>query len=301
MASLIGGLVGGLGGKCVSNAAYIAAAGTQAAAIVAQAVTDAAIATALALYQRRSSSSISDMQNEVASSQMALAEAVQEHAAKFWPAEQQLVEDTFGLERAKADYEGLPAQWKELVSSSMETGREAWLKESRRICQSPSWCEDARWQRSNRIAQADALSFAARQTEGRTETINDRRYEQQYGVLQMGKGRLSTISGYQAVGLTAGGNTAGMLLGTINSALEAYGYYSGAQQPPQWGQAAGIRAKWGLPYQPEPPAPQPISISVQSPAAPAPAAAPAAEGGKMTEMSEGLKIYEDAREQGLFN
>lgn len=293
----------GIGNKCISDAAYIQAASDQAAAITRQAQVDGAISSSLALYQRNSSRDITQMQNEIADQQVALAEAIQVHAEKFWPEEEQLVQDVFGEGKATADYVGLPAQWKQLVSDSMENGRLAWIAESQRYCLSPDLCADARWQRSNMIAQADIMSFAARQSEGRAEAINDRRYEQRYAVLQLGRGQIGTILGYQAIGLTAGGTAAGALAGSISSALEAYGYYTGRQQSPQWGHAAGIRSKWGVPYTP-PAAAQPTAqppVTVQTAAV-----LPTAEvtmqplSGKETEVKEGLDIYEQAREQGLF-
>lgn len=290
------------GNKCISNAAYVQAAGDQAAAIRQQAVVDGAIATSLALYQRNTSRDITNMQNEIASAQVALAEATQQHAEQFWPEELALVEDVFGEGKAKPDYASLPLQWKQLVSTSMENGRLGWIRETSRHCRSADLCADARWQRGNMIAQADIMSFAARQAEGRADVINDRRYEQRYAVLQLGRGQLGTILGYQAVGLTAGGNAAGFLAGSISSALEAYGYYTDRQQAPQWGHATGIRSKWGVPYSPQPVAATAASPQRAAPLPPAPQASTQPQpSGKETELSEGLEIYKQAREQGFFN
>ena len=297
-------MAGGLGNKCVSDAAYIQAASDQAGAIRRQATVDAAIASSLALYQRNSSRDITNMQNEIASAQVALAEATQQHAEQFWPEELELIQDVFGEGKATPDYASLPQQWKQIVSSSMENGRLAWINEANRYCRPATLCADARWQRGNMIAQADIMSFAARQAEGRADVINDRRYEQRYAVLQLGRGQLGTILGYQAVGLTAGGSAAGFLAGSINSALEAYGYYTDRQQAPQWGHAAGIRSKWGVPYTPQ-------AVAQAAPVmAPAQTSAilPTAQvttqqlpSGKETEMDEGLEIYQRAREDGYFN
>lgn len=296
-------MAGGLGNKCISDAAYIQAASDQAGAIRRQATVDASIASSLALYQRNSSRDITNMQNEIASAQVALAEATQQHTEQFWPEELSLVEDVFGEGKATPDYASLPLQWKQIVSASMENGRLGWINEADRYCRSPDLCADARWQRGNMIAQADIMSFAARQAEGRADVINDRRYEQRYAVLQLGRGQLGTILGYQAVGLTAGGSAAGFLAGTISSALEAYGYYTDRQQAPQWGHAAGIRSKWGVPYTPQAVPTAPAMTTAQT-APILPTAAVTTEqlsSGKDTEMDEGLEIYLQARERGMFN
>lgn len=293
----------GIGNKCISDSAYIQAAADQASAIREQATIDASIASSLALYQRNTSRDITNMQNEIASDQVALAEAIQAHAQQFWPEQQQLVEDVFGEGKATADYQSLPAQWKTLVEASMNNGRTAWLIESGRYCRQPDACADARWQRSSMIAQADIMSFAARQAEGRADVINDRRYEQRYAVIQLGRGQLGTILGYQAVGLTAGGSAASALAGSISSALEAYGYYTGRQQSPQWGHAAGIRSKWGVPYTPAAGVQQTAPANVQTtPILPSAEVVtqPLPASGKDTEMEEGMEIYKQAREQGLF-
>lgn len=292
----------GSGDKCISDAAYRSAATAQAGAIVEQATVDAAIAVALALYQRNSSRDITKLRNDIAADQVALAEATLAHAQAFWPQESQLVEDVFGEAKAVADYSTLTDQWRRLAESSMQAGREKWLAELRSQCRVAGGCAETRWQRNSKLAQADSISFAARQTEGRVETINDRRYETRFAVLKLGRGQVADIRGYQAVGLTTGAGASGFITGSINSALSAYGFYSAREQSPQWGHAAGIRSKWGVPYSPPAAASSPggYSASTYPLSSSSAVTTQPLPSGKDTEIDDGFNIYQQAVEQGYF-
>lgn len=227
---------------CVSNSDYMSAARVQASAIRSQAVADAAIQIGLALWQRNTSRDIMNMQNEIADEQMKLAEATQAHAETFWPAEKALVDEAFNETKAVATYTALAGEWGGLTEHTMDAGREDWIGTMRRACMAPTRCEDARFQRSAQLARADAISFAARQEEARTQAINDRRYERRYSVLGMGRGRLATVKGFQQVSLQAGGGASGALFNTINGALGLYGYLPPKINSAQWGHASGIRS-----------------------------------------------------------
>lgn len=227
---------------CVTNAEYEAAATKHATSIRNQAIADAAIQVGLALWQRKTSGDIINMQNEIADEQMKLAEAIQAHAEKFWPAEKSLVDDTFGETEATPNYVATAGTWGDLADQSMEDGRQDWIEVMRRACLSPTRCEDARFQRSQQLTRADMMSFAARQEEARAQAINDRRYERQYKVLALAHGRLSNVVGFQSAALQAGGSASNMLTGAINSAMELYGYWPARNAPGQWGYASGIKS-----------------------------------------------------------
>ena len=251
---------------CVTNSEYIQAATKQADAIRKQAIADAAIQVGLALWQRKTSGDIINMQNEIADEQMKLAEAIQAHAEKFWPAEKSLVDDTFGETEATPNYVATAGTWGDLADQSMEDGRQDWIEVMRRACLSPTRCEDARFQRSQQLTRADMMSFAARQEEARTQAINDRRYERQYKVLGLAHGRLSNVVGFQSAALQAGGSASNMLTGAINSAMELYGYWPARNAPGPWGYASGIKSVFSRESYSAPSPVQREVISIERPA-----------------------------------
>lgn len=250
---------------CVSSLGYIAAAETQSNAIIAQAVADAAIQAGLALWQRKTSGDIIAMQNEIADEQMQLAEAIQAHAEKFWPAELSLVNDAFNESVATPNYVATAGEWGGLADVTMEDGRQDWIETMRRACLSPTRCEDARFQRSQQLQRADMMSFAARQEEARAQAINDRRYERQYKVLQMGHNRLSNVVGFQSAALVAGGSASNALTNTINSAMALYGYWPARNNPGQWGYASGIKSVFSRESYQAPAQVQREAITIQRP------------------------------------
>lgn len=227
--------------NCVTNAAYINAAKAQATAIVRQATVDAAIKVALALWQRNASGSIANMQQEIAESNMKLAEAVQAHAEKFWPEEKELVDDIFAEAKVEAQYAGLSSAWGQMFDEALSASRGVWLDAMNDACLVPTRCDDARWQRNAQLNRADILSYAARQDETRADVLNERRYERQLQALNLGRGKVSQLVSYQALAGVQGARVAGAIDATINSALYAYGYYRSeipSMPTTGWGQPA---------------------------------------------------------------
>lgn len=234
---------------CITNAGYVSAARKQAEALVTQARVDVAIQVAIALWQRNSSQSISNMQNELADQQTKLAEEVQAHAEKFWPEEKELVDDVFSEGKVTTGYASLAGAWGGFLSESMSAGRTKYIETLRNQCLGVTRCDDARWQRNTELANSDMISFAARQDEKRTEILNDRRYARQYAILKYGRGSFDAMMSYAEISQTLGINASRTLLGTINSALEGYGYYSTRNRTYQgWG--APLREQWAQPYAP---------------------------------------------------
>lgn len=246
---------------CITNSAYIQAAKDQADAITNQALADTAIYVGLALWQRNTSGSIAAMQNEIANRQIKLAEQLHDHAKKFWPAEIALVNDAFGETKYNPQYAATSTQWASLVDSTMQAARSDWLDTMRSWCMAADKCEDARWQRNAQSTRADLISYADRQEEARAQIINDRRYARQYAVLGMGRDRLSTVPSFQQIAGTVGASAAGMLTGTINSALEAFGYYPARNEPVSWGRGIRETFEARAPY--EAPRAQPSQPAVQ--------------------------------------
>lgn len=239
---------------CITNTDYVSAAAKQSDALVNQAIQDAAIQTVLALWQRKSSNSIADMQREIADQQVALAEEVEAHAELFWPEEAELVGDAFSESRLTPNYTPLMAEFSGLAQNSLAAGRTDWINRMRAACLAPSRCEDARWQRNATLITVDLSNYGARQEESRTQIVNDRRYARQYGVLQMGRGQLRDFLNYQSIGGASAASAGGMLITTVNSALQAFGYLQTRQEPLGWG--AGIRDMWTKTYMPSVAPPQ---------------------------------------------
>lgn len=257
---------------CITNGGYYDAAEKQASAIKEQAVTDTAIQVALALWQRNSSGSIANMQNEIANRNMRLAEAVHDHAMKFWPYEKAIVDDAFAENKAHPQYPGLSASWGALMDDTLRRGRTDWLEEMRQRCLKPTNCEAARWDRVAQQSRADIISFADRQAEARAETLNDLRFSRQLAALGLGKGILANVKSYQDLSGTVGANARGALIGTINSGLEALGYFTTRTQFEGWGQ--GIQRSFDrAPYEAPQPAPQ-VAVSMPVQMMPAVAAQP---------------------------
>lgn len=232
-------------GSCVSDIGYSAAGAMQAKSIIVKATVDSAIQVAIALWERNSSQSIANMQNELADRQTKLAEKIHLHAKLFWPAEKAFIDDMFGEGKVSTQYTGLANGWAAFLDVESAAGRANWIDQANARCTPVSPCEDARWQRNAQMARADVMSYAARQDEARTQILNDRRYARQYAALALGKGQLRDLLSYQAIGNSIGTNASEMLISTVNSALTTFGFYSNRIDVQRWG--SGTREMLGAP------------------------------------------------------
>lgn len=246
--------------SCITDQGYIDAANKQADAIVQQAAEAAAITVGIAFAQRTAGNRIAGMQEEIAKRQVKLAEAIHDHAKKYWPAEKALVDDAFGLTKAEPQYVAMSASWSQMTRDSLARAKTDWIKTAKEICTYPTRCETARWDRFAQNARADMISFANRQAEGRAETLNDRRYNWQYSALGLGRNILSNISSYQDIAARSGDSAAAILAGSINSGLTALGYYRNRNDPPAWEPGPTHRAPFTAP-QPGPAAAQPVAVA----------------------------------------
>lgn len=235
--------------SCVSNEKYIESAGKHATTLINQAIADVAITVAVALYNRKVTNDISEMQDDIAKGQMVLAEKVQAHAAQFYAVESALVSDAFGIQKSSPEY-ALNLQWKAVVTEAVESSRAEWLAVMRRSCLSPTACENVRFQREGELTEADIISFAARQAEGRSDALNDQRYEIQYKVLGIGRGILQNLTTAQKVAGNIATTATNMVAATGSSALEAYGYFKQGRHNPQWGHGNEVRASMNAAYLP---------------------------------------------------
>lgn len=232
-------------GSCVSDIGYSAAGALQSKSIIVKATVDSAIQIAIALWERNSSESIANMQDELADRQTKLAEKIHAQAKLYWPAEAAFVADMFGEAKVSTQYNGLASGWAAFVDVEVAAGRANWVEQMNARCTPVSQCEDARWQRNGQMARADIMSYAARQDEARTQILNDRRYARQYAALALGKGQLRDLLSYQSIGNAVGTNASEMLISTVNSALTTYGFYSNRIDAGRWG--SGTREMLGVP------------------------------------------------------
>lgn len=236
-------------GNCIGDAAYVEAAQAQADAIVNTAILDTAIYVALSLWQRNSSKSIANMQDEIANRNMKLAEKVHEHAKLFWPYEKAIVDDAFSMAKIEvADYTGLGIGWSNIAKEAMQDAKKDWIDETRKMCLAPTKCEAARWDRATSNTTADYMSFGDRQAEARMETLNDLRFSRQYNALGLGKGILGNSDTFSSIHEAVGKSAGQILLDSVNSGLTALGYYRFREQPRQWARSApGAR----MPFNPQ--------------------------------------------------
>lgn len=232
---------------CISDSDYTDAATNQKEAMIAHATADAAIAVAMALWKRNASGSIADMQNEIANRQITLAEQIHDHAKNFWPYEKAAVDDAFGLGKAVAPYDALSTSWASYSDNIHQIYSSALDNALSDKCISLTSCERANWTRNRQKDRAQVIYFADRQAEGRMDALNDVRYAEQYAALGLGREHLADVPSFQAVAGKTGNQARGILLDSIGSAWEAYGFYRRGTD--QWG--SRIEQRWaeqGIPY-----------------------------------------------------
>lgn len=227
-------------GNCIGDSAYIEAAQAQKTALVANATADAAIQVALALWQRNSSKSISNMQQEIANRNMELAERVHDHAKKFWAYEKNIVDDAFGEAKHAPLYDALSIGWTTLIDGSLSKAKSDWIKEAKKNCLSPTACEAARWDRKAQSTRADFISFANRQAEARAESLNERRYSRQHDALGIGRGILVRSNTFANLHATSGKSAGKFLIDSINSGVQALGLVSTRDAPERWGSTSTV-------------------------------------------------------------
>jgi len=217
---------------CVSDSAYRTAAAAQGKATAVQATVDAAVQVALSLAQIKVQQRILNFQKEIADRQLKLSEEVQTHAENFWPPEKSLLHDAYNTAKAKHQYASASAMWNSIARSALNRGRTYWREEASNRCLNPTRCETARYQRNAAITRVDLMSYSARVQEARVQALNDRRYEQRYYTLGMGKGRLETVSMFMQVSATARNGMNAALTGVVNGAAEAVGWMASNRRVP---------------------------------------------------------------------
>lgn len=229
----------------IGDSAYVQAAQDRADAMRFHASMDVAIQSVLYLWRRKASSSISDMQNEIAKRQTRLAEEITEHAKKFWPYEKAMVDDAFGLSKATAQYAALSLSWAAYADTDQQAYKAKLNEELSICCLNPNKGERAVWDRNRQLGRANVMSFADRIAEGRMDKLNTIRFAKQYAALGLGRKHLANVPSFMSLGGAARAHTSQLLLGLVNSGMEAYGYYRRGTD--YWG--SRLESRWGAtPY-----------------------------------------------------
>jgi hypothetical protein len=208
--------------KCIDGAAYKAQATAQADSIVQEAAVWAAIQVAMMLAQRSSSGAIADMQAELASRRVVMAEEALAHAKLTWAKEKAFVDEMMAVPVFTPQY--LQAQQMLNEADRVEglalTGIDAALA---RLGITTTACDESRPSRGMATARTDLVSHTMRAAEARAIALNDRRYSRQLAAVGLGKG---TLQNAKAMGALADGAGAvrDSLIRTINSGMSLWGY-----------------------------------------------------------------------------
>jgi hypothetical protein len=207
---------------CIEDGDYVAAATAQAASITNEAYVWAAIQVALMVAQRSVNSAISDMQEELASRRMVLAEEMLAHSKLTWVKEKAFVDEMMVEPKAVTGY-GVTQVMLNEMDRVEDIAVDAIDNRLTRFGIEVGACDDARTRRGLATARADLVSHTMRSEEARTEMLNTRRYSRQLAAVALGRGTLQNAMSMGA--LSAGGDAVrGSLIRTINSGMSLWGY-----------------------------------------------------------------------------
>lgn len=208
--------------KCISDAEYIAQAEAQASSIVQEAAVWGAIQLAMMAAQRSSSGAIADMQAELASRRVAMAEEALAHAKLTWAKEQAFVVEMMGVPVFTPQYTSASAVLNETdrVEGLATDAIDARLS---RFGITVGVCDDARTSRGMATARTDLVSHSMRAAEARAIALNDRRYSRQLAAVAMGRNVLQNARSMGTLGDGAGA-IRDSLIRTINSGMSLWGY-----------------------------------------------------------------------------
>ena len=208
--------------ECIQDPQYEAAAEQQATSIKREAYTWVAIQIALMLAQRDTNGAISDMQEELASRRMVLAEEMLAHAKLTWAKEKAFVDEMMTEQKAVTGY-GVTQVMLNEMDRVEDIAVEAIDNRLARFGIEVGACDDARTRRGLATARADLVSHTMRSEEARTEMLNTRRYSRQLAAVGLGRGTLQNAMAMGNLG-NAGDGVRGSLIRTINSGMSLWGY-----------------------------------------------------------------------------
>jgi len=207
---------------CIGDAAYIGQATAQATAIVVEASLQAALQVAMLAATRYTKSAIADMEEELASRRVRLAEVALAHAKLTWAKEKAFVSETMAEGSHSANY-GSTAIVLNAVDREEGLAVEGLDTRLSRMGIPLGPCDESRTSRGIATARTDLVSHTMRAAEARAIALNDRRYSRQLAAVGMGRGTLQDAlnMGQLSAGATAVRDS---LLNTINSGMSLWGY-----------------------------------------------------------------------------
>lgn len=227
---------------CISNSGYKAAAGAQADAIYESAIVDIAIQVVLHAAKRNATNSITGMIQNIASRKLALAQAVHDHAKKFWPCEKTLVEEAFFEQKHEPRYSDTASGWGGITDNVIYFMTDLAYKTTVKNCARMSNCELSRLNANGAKQMADIKSYAYRYSETLADALNDSRYAKQYAAVSLSRNVLQTVEAFQALAGFAGRSAAESMTSLVSNGLTALGYYRNRAEGQSWNDSMRMRA-----------------------------------------------------------
>jgi hypothetical protein len=173
-----------------------------------------------------------------------MAEEILAHAQIGWAAESALVSQTMATSAVAPQYGTLPAA--DAAVEEAWAGVDSSLDEAMQFCGGQvTAAMDIRTTHAMAVGKTDLMAHAMRQAEGRAIALNDRRFSQQLTVIGLGRGTLAEARSMGQLGAHKD-TVRNALLGTINSAVQLFGYQTTRwQRGGGWTPGQGSGAKLG--------------------------------------------------------
>lgn len=208
--------------NCIDGGAYVAQAAAQAKSIIDEARVWALIQVAMMAAQRSSASGIADIQAELNTRRVRLAEELLAHAKKAWVEKKRFVDDAMSEGYHQPVYGTAVAMVAE-GGLREDNAKEMTEKALARLGVTQTPCDESRIGRGMAVARTDLVSHLMRSAEARAVALNDRRWSRQLAAVGMGRGVLQNALSMGA--LADNGQTVrDSLVRTFNSGMALWGY-----------------------------------------------------------------------------
>ena len=209
--------------KCIDDAAYIAKARDQAAAIQSEATVWTAIQVAMLAARMFINKGTTDLRYQLANRRMKMAEEAVKHAMETWPYERALVNDTFNEAKHAPQYGSEVAIATSASRKASKSTNKLLTDAAIKLGGSVTNCMLNRSYAAFATIKTDTVGYAMRSAEARALALNDRRASRQLSVLALGRGRIQAALAMGQLGAyqTQIGDT---LIQSINSGMQLWGY-----------------------------------------------------------------------------
>lgn len=222
MGSFLGGLLSCL--TQVNGLAYVAGASIHAGGINVRMAAETAIQVALVGAQWYVNNSISKDQEALGKRRISLAEKVLAHAQQYWPHERGLLQDAFNAPDPYAEYSQTESYATGRVNNVYAYANADFQRRAKRRCSTVVRL-GARWDRNHALSSADTLTFGFRHDEYKRDIMDDVLFSHRYTALGIGKGMLNTVNAFGNISANAGMTAGRVLADSIQSSMEALGYF----------------------------------------------------------------------------